>query len=271
MKKLRILQVSATPPNIAVGDPKRQWMDDTHQSFAYRCLPLTIANTHGWAVLSHASFRVYWTGGNSEKDLVIQATDGAPAAMLPVGIFGHGILTFHIHALIETEPGWNIICMGPPNAPKDGISPLMGVIETDWSPYTFTMNWQVTRPHSWIHFKKDEPYAFLMPTPRNVVEGFQPTLEMIDPASEKGQQHYVWTASRTAFNKDLKTEGSQAQQDKWQKYYYLGKNPAGEEVQVTPPHTIKPRVPAPKDLRTDAGKKAVDATLKDMYQKEKPK
>ncbi len=270
MKKLRILQVSATPPNIDVGAAKRQWMDDTNQGFAYRCLPLSIANTHGWAVRCHASFRVYWTGGNAETDLVIQATDGALPALLPTNIFGHGILTFHIHALLETESGWNILCMGPPNAPKDGISPLMGVIETDWSPYTFTMNWKVTRPHTWIYFQKDEPYAFLMPVQRNGVEDFQPTLEMIDPDSEKGQAHYTWTASRTDFNKDLKQAGSQAQQDKWQKYYYLGKNPAGEEVTITPPHTIKPRIRAPKDLRTDAGRKSVDAVYKKMQQKEKP-
>ncbi|MES2729318.1 MAG: DUF6065 family protein [Pseudomonadota bacterium] len=271
MKKLRILQVSATPPHIHAGDGKRQWMDDTHQSFAYRCLPLSIANTHGWEVRCHAGFRVYWTGGNAESDLLIQATDSAPAALLPTNIFGHGILTFHIHALIETDPGWNIMCMGPPNMPKDGIAPLTGVIETDWSPYTFTMNWKVTRAHSWIHFAKDEPYAFLMPVPRNGVEDFQPTLEMIDPSSEKGRQHFTWTASRTAFNKDLKQEGSQAQQDKWQKYYYLGKTPGGDEVTLTPPHTIKQRLRPLKDLRTDAGRKAVDAMYRSISQQETPK
>jgi hypothetical protein len=41
------------------------------------------------------------------------------------------------------------------NSPKDGIAPLTGVIETDWLPYPFTMNWQMTRPGS-VRFDKDE-------------------------------------------------------------------------------------------------------------------
>jgi len=27
--------------------PTRRWMDETHDAFAYRCLPLNIANAHG--------------------------------------------------------------------------------------------------------------------------------------------------------------------------------------------------------------------------------
>ena len=29
----------------------RPWMDATHERYAYRCLPLTIANAHGWEIL----------------------------------------------------------------------------------------------------------------------------------------------------------------------------------------------------------------------------
>jgi len=31
-------------------------MDDTNGEFAYRCLPLNIANAHGWIILNNASF-----------------------------------------------------------------------------------------------------------------------------------------------------------------------------------------------------------------------
>jgi hypothetical protein len=248
-KKYKILQTGQTAPNVHAGESKRKWMDDTNQSFAYRCLPLNIANMHGWEVRCHAPFRCYWTGGNAEQDLVIQSD--APKHLLPTNIFGHGILTFHVHALIESEPGWNTLAMGPLNHPKDGITPLAGVIETDWSPYTFTMNWKVTRPHMWISFAEGEPYCFLMPVKRNYLSEFEPTLECIDPDSEKGIQHYEWAKSRNNFNKDLKVQGSQAQQDKWQKNYYTGKMPDGSDVEMDPAHNIKIRVPEPRDLRTE--------------------
>ena len=30
---------------------KRSWMDNTPGKFAYHCVPLNVANTHGWSVI----------------------------------------------------------------------------------------------------------------------------------------------------------------------------------------------------------------------------
>lgn len=35
---------------------EREWMNGTNQRFAYRCLPLNIANAHGWEILNAAGF-----------------------------------------------------------------------------------------------------------------------------------------------------------------------------------------------------------------------
>ena len=75
---------------------------------------------------------------------------------LPDGLFVYALLIFgyvlfaysvalSIAMTVESE-GWNTFVTGPMNGIKDGIAPLSGVIETDWSPYSFTMNWRFTRP-----------------------------------------------------------------------------------------------------------------------------
>ncbi len=46
--------------------------------------------------------------------------------------------------LFKTDSGTDLFVTGPLNRPKDGIAALTGIIETDWSPYTFTMNWPVS-------------------------------------------------------------------------------------------------------------------------------
>jgi hypothetical protein len=117
---------------------ERDWMEATNQRFAYRCLPLNIANAYGWEVLCNASFLAMWTGGSTIDAIVIEPEPGtiAPA----VSHFGHGILTFHLPCLFRTEPGAELMVQGPINRPKDGIAALSGIIETDWSPYSFTMN-----------------------------------------------------------------------------------------------------------------------------------
>src|SRR5271165_1161304 len=38
-------------PLIRPAEPTRAWMDATPEAFAYRCLPLNIANAHGWEIL----------------------------------------------------------------------------------------------------------------------------------------------------------------------------------------------------------------------------
>ena len=54
--------------------------------------------------------------------------------------FGSGVLTFHAGYLFRTPPGWAVWARGAPNTVKDGIVPLDGLVETDWLPFTFTMN-----------------------------------------------------------------------------------------------------------------------------------
>ena len=205
---------------------ERDWMEATNQRFAYRCLPLNIANAYGWEVLCNASFLAMWTGGSTIDAILIEPEPGmiAPA----VSHFGHGILTFHLPCLFRTEPGAELMVQGPINRPKDGIAALSGIIETDWSPYSFTMNWMFTRPDTPVRFEKGEPYCHIFPVSCGALEGIEPRLEMLSADPELKRQHDVWTASRARFNIDLKQPGSDAQADKWQKLYYRGLVPDGK-------------------------------------------
>src|SRR5882757_10212642 len=133
-------------PLIRPAPATRAWMDDTPEAFAYRCLPLNIANAHGWEVLNPCGFEAIWDGGSGVEALTIKPDAGAVEGRLAQSLFGQGVITFHVEAIVRTPPGWNLWVGGSPNRHKDGVGPLTGVIETDWSPFTFTMNWRFTRP-----------------------------------------------------------------------------------------------------------------------------
>ena len=104
-------------------------MDRTRNGFAYRCLPLNIANAHGWLLLNTIPFIAQWDGGSELDAVTMTAGSGA---ILASSHFGFGVLTFHVNALFRTEPGDDLMVTGPLNEPKDGIQPLTGVVETDW-------------------------------------------------------------------------------------------------------------------------------------------
>ncbi|BCW90857.1 hypothetical protein sos41_40330 [Alphaproteobacteria bacterium SO-S41] len=228
-------------PRIRPASQRRSWMDDSPESFAYRCLPLNIANAHGWEILSPCGFEASWNGGQAGDDVTIRLDPGVASHDAPVALFGLGTLTFHVAGLFRTAPGWNLWVGGAPNAAKDGIAPLGGIIETDWSPYTFTMNWRFTRPHHAIRFEENEPFCFIFPVQRQAIEESEPRFASIDEAPELKAQFEAWSRSRNAFQAEVKRNPPARPADKWQKLYYRGVDPGG--IKGVPDHKSHLRPP----------------------------
>ena len=84
--------------------------------------------------------------------------------------------------------------MAPINRPKDGITALTGLVETDWSPYTFTMNWKFTRPGR-VRFEAGEPFCHLLPLQRAVLEQVQAQWRPISETPDLAGQHERWTTA----------------------------------------------------------------------------
>lgn len=217
-------------PLIRPAPATRAWMDATPESFAYRCLPLNIANAHGWEVLSPCAFDAIWSGDAGVDAITILPEAGANPARVPVSLFGQGVLTFHIEGIFRTPAGWNLWVGGSPNRAKDGIAPLTGVVETDWSPFTFTMNWRFTRPGQWIHFEAMEPICFLFPIERAAIETFTPKFEPLDADPATMERFRDWSRARDAFHERMATDPPRAPAERWQKHYYLGVDSRGEAL-----------------------------------------
>jgi len=53
-------------------------MDATADRYAYRCLPLLIANQAGWLALNNREVRVTWNGDDDPSALTIEYLRGPP-------------------------------------------------------------------------------------------------------------------------------------------------------------------------------------------------
>ena len=209
-------------PLIRPAEATRAWMDATPESFAYRCLPLNIANAHGWEVLSPCDAEAYWTGRSGTEDVIVRPAPGTAAHDAPVSLFGQGTITFHIQALFRTPPGWDLFITGSPNSFKEGVMPLSGVVETDWSPYTFTMNWRFTRRGHWVRFTRGEPICFIFPVQRGALERMEPKFVALDQNPELAADFHAWSQSRNQFQAEVEADPYRPPADKWQKRYYRG-------------------------------------------------
>lgn len=215
---------------IRPAEPTRPWMDDSPESFAYRCLPLNIANAHGWEILCPVDAQASWTGRRGTEDVVIRRRGGAVETGGPVSLFGQGVLTFHVPALFRTPPGWDLWVGGSPNRPKDGIMPLTGIVETDWAPYTFTMNWLFTRRNHLVRFKAMEPICMVFPVQRGALEAMRPQVKAMSENPELAADFAAWSRSRDAFQAEVTRNPPAKPGDKWQKRYYRGLGMRNEEA-----------------------------------------
>jgi hypothetical protein len=217
------------------GPISRQWMDDTREHFANRCLPLLIANQSGWWVLNSSKFRAAWTGGWDKSCITVDYM-GEKHDQPAISHFGDGVLTFHMPWLFRTPPGWNLWVRGPTNYTKDGAVALDGVVETDWSMATFTMNWKMTAKNLWVTFEKNEPICQVVPIRRGDLESLQPREQRIEDIPELAKAYKEWSEGRDAFLRDLGKPGSEATAEKWERHYFRGITRAGT---VAPEHQTK--------------------------------
>jgi hypothetical protein len=214
-------------PRLRAAPSTRAWMDELPDKFGYRCLPLNIANAHGWEILNACDFSARWNGGPSASDVEINVHTNNGSGSAPVTLFGAGTITFHIMAIFRTSPGWNMWIGGSPNSFKDGIQALTGIVETDWSVFSFTMNWKITRPHHWISFAENEPMCFLFPVQRHLLQTIQPEIKHFREDPEFAEQFRLWSTSRDAFHEKMRTNPPPNSADAWQKDYYRGRDMRG--------------------------------------------
>jgi hypothetical protein len=204
---------------------ERDWMSATNQRFAYRCLPLNIANQAGWLIGSPCTFEVYWYGGPAKSEIEIRFLDHPDACVTTH--FGYGVLTFSLPYLFRTPEGINLWVKGPTNQPKDGIQALEGIVETDWATSTFTMNWKITRPFEWIRFTKGEPVCMIVPVPRGLVESMEPRTLPMAANPELNEKYREWESGRKNFIQGLHENDPATVQRGWQKDYFQGKQLGG--------------------------------------------
>jgi hypothetical protein len=234
-------------PRIVPGRPQRAWMDSFADRHAYRCLPLTMANTTGWEILCPGGFSATWNGGPRSDDITLKGDPGFGGLDRFVrSHFTRGIITLHPGYLFRTPPGWSMWTTGAPNHIKDGIQALTGLVETDWLPFPFTMNWMFTRPGT-IRFEKGEPFCFITVAQDKALAEVDFVQRKLEDNPDLNGQYEAWFAQRDAFNQKIADRDPAALKEAWQRFYFKGEIPDDAGPQPTD-HVNKRRLKSPRKV-----------------------
>jgi hypothetical protein len=139
--------------------------------------------------------------------------------------------------ILRTAPGYNLWVSGPVNHFKDGIQAMSALIESDWLPFTFSMNWKITRPDTTLHFRKGEPFCAFFPLERGVIERSEPKLRPLndDPALEKA----YWSAR---VDRNVATSTVTDDKNRFQNWYAKGATPGEpDKARATQPRATSPK------------------------------
>lgn len=209
----------------------RDWINAMEERWANRCLPLLVANESGWVLLNPVGFTARWSGEPGRSAITIDLDEDVPNPRPVESHFGYGILTWSVPYLFRTPPGFNLLARGPANWPKDGVSPLEGLVETDWSVATFTMNWKFTRPDIDVRFDPDEPFCMIVPQRRGELERFAPEIRPLSSEPEIHADAERWSRDRdglqvkkflASYSKDFEEFRTA-----WEQDYFRGRTPEG--------------------------------------------
>ena len=222
---LKAYEVASTAGwSIEPASPKREWMDETFRRIAYRCLPLIAANQAGWVIRSPAAFTAVWSGKADNRGVRLMFDAGYEQyAGIAISHFGAGVLTFVLPWLFRTSRGYGLAVRGPTNEPKENAIALDAIVETDWSPYTFTMNWKLLRGEVPVRFEKGDAVCLVQPFALDLLEQFECSFEPLAAAPRELREGFDAFVNRRSANNAVAPQGQyEAQRD-----YFAGRYPDG--------------------------------------------
>ena len=202
---------------------KRDWFT---QHF-YKCLPLSIGNMQGFVFSLPYDFSILWNGGNDKKDIVIKFAENYKEneEIYPNSEFGHGIVTIHYPLTFKTPPGINLMTMAPPNFLLPGLTPMVGVVESDNLRFTFTLNIKMDFSNVEYIIKKNTPLVGMIPIPRYFCDSFE-----LKSAYDIFNKDVVEKEREVVFEHGNKREkNNQKKEYVSDKIYYLGKDVLGNK------------------------------------------
>ncbi|XOV81203.1 MAG: DUF6065 family protein [Aestuariibacter sp.] len=216
----------------------RDWMDETPARYAYRCIPLSAANSMGWEILNPVDATITWTGKDKGDQLQIDLAKKNPFA--PGPHFGSGTVTWYIPFLFRTPPDYGLMVTGPANHDKTVITPLDAFIRSDWIPFPFTMNWRMTLADTAVTFKAGEPICRVIPFPLALLNEMEIEVRDLQEDPAFMQRVQDWDRNRQAnYQKQREAEAKWAREGKkpdlkelWNSQYAKGQ---GSDI-ATEPH-----------------------------------
>jgi hypothetical protein len=159
--KITVYKNKETRSKIEQTKVKRDWMDNTIDAHAYKCFPVSLANTIGWSISFLDDIEFIWDG-------ISDTTGGHVKVLSDIGHVcttqrANATVSFYSGFYFDTEEDVSMLQIVPPNFFVDGATPFTTIISTSVLKEAIPIAWKITRPNTVIKIPAGMPVATFIP------------------------------------------------------------------------------------------------------------
>ncbi len=209
-----------TDPSLAQISPltiTREWMDNTWESHAYHCFPVSLANGLGWGISFPEDISFIWDGISDSTPDHVKILKGEKYAY---SSRANGTVSFKTGVMFKTDSEHSLLSMPAPNYFVPGAQAFTTLISSSFYRGDLPCAWMITQPNVEITIKAGTPVIAVIPINLSNLQNsemqFQDLSKM--PPSPYGEDNY----SEIGYKINMQGE--------WADFYRSGKNHIGNVI-----------------------------------------
>jgi hypothetical protein len=149
------------PVKIEQTKVQRDWMDLTNDKHAYKCFPVSQANSIGWSISFLYDIEFIWDGISDTLDnhVTILKDEGNICNTKRA----NATISFESGLYFKTDQDMSLLSISPPNYFIDGAQAFTSIISTSFFEDSYPIAWKITKANTPIKIPAGTPVATLIP------------------------------------------------------------------------------------------------------------
>jgi hypothetical protein len=160
MVQIKAYKLDKNSADIQQLSVKREWMDETDESHAYKCFPISLTNQLGWGISFPEDIVFIWDGISDSTPDHIKIISGEKYAYASRG---NATVSFNTGIVFKTNENISLLTMPVPNYLRDGVQPFTTIITSSFFQQPLPCALRVTRPNIEITIKANTPVFSIIP------------------------------------------------------------------------------------------------------------
>jgi hypothetical protein len=189
---------------------KRKWMDDTFDSHAYKCFPVSLTNQLGWGISFPEDISFIWDGISDSSSDHVKILSGEKYAYSGRA---NATISFNSGLVFKTNKDLSLLSMPVPNLFIDGAVPFTTLISSSFFTGELPIAWMITKPNEIITIKAGTPVISILPID---LESLNNSEMVLRPISEFPQPVYNDIENPNDYSETIKALN---QSGDWSNFY----------------------------------------------------